>query len=285
MRSFGWPYSRKPHHRRVHVHRYRVFGFARLHHPADVARIVPGHEGFIRRDALPEHLFPGPGGLEAGRLPHLAKLGYQPVLVLLKVVHQLQRRRRGECPVGRGRAVAGVPFHIHFVLHLDHEDRVLLPVHFLDVPHQRGKGACVGVPVRIAERGKQFDGLPIPYLDARKALEVLLHPVGRVAGGSVLPTSEPQKHQTQVVAPCIPDRAVHCAEVELGFPRFDLVPGNARQDGVELGLGELGPNRLHVLQTGGAAVVQFPGQHQKGLAVYDQLGGRPLLLQVRDIRG
>ena len=28
--------------RRVHVHRQRIFGFARLGHPADVARIVPG---------------------------------------------------------------------------------------------------------------------------------------------------------------------------------------------------------------------------------------------------
>ena len=73
-------------------------------------------------------------------------------------------------------------------------------------------------------------------------------------------------------------------EVELPFLGFDLVPGNARQDGVEFGLDELGPYRLHVLEAGGAVVAQFSRQRQERLAVDDQLGGRALLPQVRDFR-
>ena len=134
--------------------------------------------------------------------------------------------------------------------------------------------------------GEQFDASCPPCdLGAREALEILLHPVGRVAGETVLPACEPQEHQMQVVAPRIPDDAVQHAEVELPFLRFDLVPGNARQDGVEFGLDEPGPYRLHVLEAGGAAVVQFPGQSQERLAIDDQLGGRALLLQVRDVGG
>ena len=90
--------------------------------------------------------------------------------------------------------------HSHFVLHLDHDDRVLLAVHFLDVPHQGRKGAGIGVPVGIAEAGVSSSMvLPACGLGAREPLEILLHPVGRVAGQTVLPACEPQKHQTQVV--------------------------------------------------------------------------------------
>ena len=181
-----------------------------------------------------------------------------------------------------GRAVAGVALHPDFVLHLDHDDRVLLAVHLLDVPHQRRKGAGIGVAVRIAEGVSSSRVLPACGLGAREPLEILLHPVGRVAGQAVLPACEPQEHETQVVAPRAPDHAVQHAEVELPFLGFDLGPGNGRQDGVEFCLDELGPDRLHVLEAGGAVVAQFSRQGQEWLAVDNQLGGRPLLPQVRN---
>jgi len=56
--------------------------------PADVARVIPGHEDFIRGDALANT------SSQVRRfwnrtLPTLAELGNQGVLVLLKIVHQL----------------------------------------------------------------------------------------------------------------------------------------------------------------------------------------------------
>ena len=52
---------------------------------------------------------------------------------------------------------------------------------------------------------------------------------------------------------------------------------------LSLACDELRPYRLHVLEAGGAAVAQFSRQRQERLAVDDQLGGRALLPQVRDI--
>jgi len=57
--------------------------------------------------------------------------------------------------------------------------------------------------------------------------------------------------------------------------RFDLVPGNAGQDGVEFGLGdELGPDALHVVEAGGRAVAQFSGP-TSGMAGHRRSVGWP----------
>ena len=80
------------------------------------------------------------------------------------------------------------------------------------------------------------------------------------------------------------DHAVQHAEVKLALLGFDLGPGNARQDGIELGLDEPGPERLHVFEARGAVVAQFSRQGQEGLAVHDQLGGGAVLLEVREVR-
>ena len=68
---------------------------------------------------------------------------------------------------------------------------MLLAVYLFDVPHQGGKGASIGVAVGIAKGAEQLDAFTARDLGARETLEVLLHPVGRVAGKAVLPASEP----------------------------------------------------------------------------------------------
>jgi len=97
--------------------------------------------------------------------------------VLLKVIHQLLRHWRREYLVGHGRAVAGVAFHIHFVLHLDHEDRVLLAIHLFDVPHERGESVRIGVPVASLSVESSSMVLPSRTCMRGKRLKVLLHPV------------------------------------------------------------------------------------------------------------
>jgi len=77
--------------------------------------------------------------------------------VLLKVVHQFLGHGSFVRRIRQRGAVAGVPSHPYFVFHLNHDDRVLLAVHFLDVPHEGRKGTGVGIPVRIAEGAEQFD--------------------------------------------------------------------------------------------------------------------------------
>ena len=88
----------------------------------------------------------------------------------------------------------------------------------------------------------------------------------------------------EVVGAGAPDHAVQHAEVEFSLLPLDLVPGNARQDEVDPGLNQARPDPRHVLEAGGAVVVQFPRQRQERLAVDHQLGGCPVLLKVRDFR-
>src|SRR5208283_3365090 len=49
------------------------------------------------------------------------------------------------------------------------------------------------------------------------------------------------------------------------FLRFDLGPGNPRQEGVEFSLDEIGPYRLHVPDAGGGVVAQLSRSRQKRL--------------------
>ena len=90
---------------------------------------------------------------------------------------------------------------------------------------------------------------------ARESLEIPLHPVGGVAGQTVFPAPEPEKHKAQPVTPRSLDHTVQHFEVELPFLRFDLVPGNAHQGGFEIGLDEPGPYRPDVLEAGSGVVV------------------------------
>ena len=295
----------------VHVHRDVVFLLAGFGHGIHITGIVPRHEDLvggptelpptvqvrllvgravhpdghfeILGSSLSENLLPGARGLEPGVLPDIAELRDERVLVLLEVVHQFLGNRPVEGLVGRGRPVPRVEQDPDLVLHLDHDDRVLPAIHLLDMPHQRGEGAGVGVAVRLAEGGEQLDGLPALYPDARETLEVLLHPVGRVARETVLPACEPDEHKAQVVTPRIPDVAIQHIEVELAFPRLDLRPGNTRNHGVQFCRRELRPNRLHVLDARSAAVEQLPRQRQERLAIDHQLGGGPLLPKVRGV--
>ena len=141
----------------------------------------------------------------------------------LQVVHQFLGHLPGVGLRGEGRAVAGNRMHAHLVFDLDHDDRVLPAIHFLDMPHEGGKGLGVGIAVVVAEGAEFLDALESLELGAREPLEIPFHPVGRVTGQAVLPASEPEQHDTQVVLPRILDRGVHLLEIELAFRWFDLV--------------------------------------------------------------
>jgi len=75
--------------------------------------------------------------------------------------------------------------------------------------------------------------------------EVGLHPHRRIRGPAVLPTAEPQEDELQVL--------------------------------------QLLPDGLHVLEARGTRVVQFSAENEERLAVDDELGGGPLLPEVRNL--
>src|ERR1019366_5448879 len=125
------------------------------------------------------------------------------------------------------------------------------------MPHQGRKGASIGVPVCLTQGAEFFDANTPFEPGARESLEIPLHPVGRVAGQTVFPASEPEKHKAQPVTPRSLDHTVQPFEVDLPFLRFGLVPGNAHEGGVEIDLDQPGPYRPYVLEAGSGVVVYF----------------------------
>ena len=111
-------------------------------------------------------------------------------------------------------AVARIAQHTHFVLHLHRQHGVLLAVGFTDMAHQGAIGARVGVAACLAEGAEQFDALAALEANPRIALVVLLYPIGRVARKAVLPATEPQQHELEVVAPGFLKDAIHQRELE-----------------------------------------------------------------------
>ena len=73
---------------------------------------------------------------------------------------------------------------------------MLAAIRFAYVPHEGMKRAGIGIAVGIAQRGEEFQGPARLGLGAREAVEIPLHPVGRVAGEAVLPAREPQERET-----------------------------------------------------------------------------------------
>ena len=174
----------------VHVHGQRVFGLARRRHPVHVTRIVPRHEELIRVRGFAKDLFPGPGCLRPGRFPRLAEQRMQRVLVAADVVQQLLWHGGRESLIGRLAPIPRIAQHAHFVLHLDHDDPAI-GVHLLDVPHQGGKSARIGIAVRRAQCGEGLDAFAVLVLDPWEPLLVGFHPGRDVAGDAVLPAPEP----------------------------------------------------------------------------------------------
>ena len=70
------------------------------------------------------------------------------------------------------------------------------------------------------------DGLSVLELNAGKPAVVLFHPQRNVAGHTVLPTAEPQKDQSEVMAAGVLNEAVNQGEIEYAFFRFDELPGD-----------------------------------------------------------
>ncbi len=114
-----------------------------------------------------------------------------------------------------------------------------------------------------------------------EAFGVLLDPGGRVAGDAVLPGGEPEEDEAEVLLAGLGEEAVEEGEVEAALGGLDLLPGERGEDGVEGHGGESRPDGLHVVERGGAGVVELSAEHKEGLAVDDELRGLPALLEVR----
>jgi len=78
--------------------------------------------------------------------------------------------------------------------------------------------------------------------------------------------------------------AIDERKIILALRGLDPVPADANEDGVEIGLGELGPDLIHVFEAGGGGIVGFAGEDEEGFAIDDQLGGGAALFQAGEMR-
>ena len=85
----------------------------------------------------------------------------------------------------------------------------------------------------------------------------------------------------QIIFPRAGEHSVNEAEIIFPFHRLDPVPADADENGVEVRLDELRPDRIHIFETGRGGVVRLAGQNQIRLAVNDQLRGGAALFQMR----
>jgi len=157
---------------------------------------------------------------------------------------------------------------------------MLLAIHGLDMPHQGRKDANIGVAVGIGEDAEQFDASAASHLGAGSARNPF-HPVGRIAGEAVFPASEPQKHEAHVVTTRALDDAIEHAEVEL--PRlwltwFQETPASTV---LTFDATSLGHTSFMYSTLVAVLLLSSPDKARNG-CLDDQLGGRPLLAQVRD---
>ena len=117
-----------------------------------------------------------------------------------KIACQFRGNGRSEGLVGGLGMVARVAQNAYLVLHLHHQHGVIAAVDFLEVPHERGKGACRRpLGGRVGQRAQDFDFRAV-LNHAGKAARILLDPDGRVARHAVLPGGEPEKNDALVLA-------------------------------------------------------------------------------------
>ena len=248
----------------VAVHRQRVHGLARGCNLADVVRGGVGGEALVGVGAK------GFAPCAAGGQVHGARelRGNGRVKLLL----------RGGAEVADGADRAGL------VLHLNHNDGVLRGVDCLDVTEQRGEGCLIGFEVGHRVGAHHIQQLAVGVLLARVGLRVGLDPLRNVVVLPVLPCSEPEQYEVELVLARLCNQQVHVGEVECPLGGLHLLPVDGGLDGVHMhgfssapgGGKRRGPR---------AGVVDLAAQDEERLAIDDKCVASILLLQMGNVAG
>ena len=114
-----------------------------------------------------------------------------------------QRRRNGAGKffLGGRRVVADGPNRAGFVFHLHHDHGALRGIRFANVAHECGEGVFIGFEIIGGTGGKNRQHLPVGTQGPRITLCVVLHPLRNVMRLAILPGTEPEQHQSQMVLP------------------------------------------------------------------------------------
>ncbi len=171
--------------------------------------------------------------------------------MLNKVFHHFFWHRLVEKFVRSVTIIPCLRYHSHLVLNLNHDDRMFIAIHLVNMPHQCCKCAGVRFSVFFAEQRENLYAPAFFVPRARKPLLVRLDPNGGVAGHAVLEACEPQQNKTEVVTSGVLYQAVHKREIEAALPGFYEIPINGGKDGVKVQLDKLRPLGFHVIEVRG----------------------------------
>src|SRR5439155_16866521 len=99
------------------------------------------------------------------------------------------------------------------------------------------------------------------------------YPRGRVARHAVLPGSEPEENQLQLIAPPPGEQRVDRGEVEATFFGLDQLPRYGREHGIEVHRPELRPGRSHISGARRRRIAEFAAENEKRLVLDLELDG------------
>src|SRR4051794_2994016 len=220
---------------RIHIHGYIQLGLPLFRDLVDIPPHVIGHEDLISPLVLAEDLLPATLCLVTVFPPDLLNFGQQGVFVLCEVAHQVVWSRPSPGRFRHRRMVPAVTQTADLVLNLHHDDR-MLRIDILDMTHQCSEGPGVSpncVPAKRTQRPrallfhvlgqKRTYSAIRPHLQDHgwKALRVCPDPVRSIARTRVLPSCEPDQHETHTSLSCLIDLVVNEREVKLALLWFN----------------------------------------------------------------
>ena len=164
-----------------------------------------------------------------------------------KIVSQLSGHGTMVHSCGISRIVASHLYHANLVLHLHHDNRLLLSIMVAQMLHHAAEGALVGLQHVFAERRGFLNGFPFGSMGTGETLHVALEPFRGIAAHRVFPGTEPQQHHFQFVVPCLCQDGVERTHVEFPFLWFHQFPRQRNEHGVEPHLMKMREVALHIL--------------------------------------
>ena len=198
-----------------------------------------------------------------------------------QVINQFIGHGTGKQFVGNRGMVTGIFEHTNFVLNLHHDNRLCLAVGVGNALHQSGKGTIVG----LQHFRREGTGYLQRFTRTGEASGIFLHiffqPKGGIAAHGVFPGTKPEEYHFQIVLAGLLDSAVNQREIVLPFYRFEEVPTDGSQHGIEPQSLHAGHHVINIGHTGCGRVTQFPANNQHRFPTYFQLGGRALLDKAR----
>ena len=146
--------------------------------------------------------------------------------------------------------------------------------------HEGGIGPGIGVAVGVAQSREDLPAFSVFVPRDGVLIRVAFHPGGGITRGAVLPASEPQQDDVQVVGSGVAEGAIQRGEIELALLGLGPAPAHADQGCVDVRFGQFGPSGARVFGRRRGIVQQLTRQGQVRLAVNDEVGYGAFLLQM-----